>query len=307
MAVTLIEAAKQATNEVQQAVIETFAMSTDLLAVLPFQEIPGRSLTYNQEETLPGVAFRSVNGSYPESTGIVNPIVEQLVIAGGDMDVDKFIDKTMGAGHRSVQEALKIKASGHEISHKFIKGDSASNANEFDGLQTRLTGAQVIDNGAGSGGTALSLSKLDELIDAVDDPTHLFMSKAMRRWLTAAARNSGVGGYITYDVDAFGRRIAMYGDLPILIADGNGDVNASLGFNEAAASGGATATSIYAMSLGDGMLTGIQNGGIDVQDLGELQEKPTLRTRVEWYMALAAWHPRAAGRLRYISNAAVTA
>ena len=156
MAVTLIEAAKQVTNEVQQAVIETFAMSTDLLAVLPFQEIPGRSLTYNQEETLPGVAFRSVNGSYPESTGIVNPIVEQLVIAGGDMDVDKFIDKTMGAGHRSVQEALKIKASGHEISHKFIKGDSASNANEFDGLQTRLTGAQVIDNGAGSGGTALS-------------------------------------------------------------------------------------------------------------------------------------------------------
>lgn len=307
MAVTLIEAAKRAQTPLQQAVINVFAQSTDLLTALPFDDIPGRALTYNQEETLPGVAFRGVNDSYSESTGIVNPIVEQLVIAGGDLDVDNFIVKTMGEGQRSTQEAMKIKALAHEISHKFIKGDSSSNPKEFDGLQKRLTGNQVISAGGASGGSPLSLLKLDEVIDAVDTPTHLFMSKAIRRRLTAAARDTDVGGFITYDKDAFGRRLTMYNDLPILIADSNADVNASLGFNEAATGGGSTATSIYVLSLSEGMLTGIQNGGIDVKDLDELQEKPTMRTRVEWYMGLAAWHPRSAARLRDISDAAVAA
>ena len=308
MAVTLLEAAKRQSNPFSAAVIEVFAQSTDLLRVLPFDDIEGGSLTYNQEETLPGVAFRGVNDSYSESTGIVNPITEQLVIAGGDLDVDKFILRTLGEGQRATQESLKIKALAHEISHKFVKGDSASNPKEFDGLQVRLTGKQVISNSSAAAGGALSLTALDEVIDAVDSPTHLFMSKAMRRRLTAASRNTSVGGFITYTQNEFGKRVTMYGELPILIADSNADVNASLAFNEAATGGGASsATSIYVLSLGEGMLTGIQNGDIDVTDLGELESKPTMRTRAEWYMGMSVWHPRSAARLRDISNAAVAA
>lgn len=307
MALTLLEAAKRHTgDDIRSAVIELFAASTDLLRVLPFETIEGNALKYNQEASLPGIAFRGVNGSYTESTGVINPIVEQLVIAGGDVDVDKFINKTTGEGTRAAQESMKIKALGQEIGYKLVKGDSASTAKECDGLQVRLTGNQVKSNGGTSGGDPLSLQNLDEAIDRVDNPTHLLMSKGMRRLMTTASRKTTVGGFLTYERDEFGRQVMMYGDLPILTADHNADVQATLGFNEAGTGGGTTATSIYALSLGEGSMTGLQSDDMEVTDLGELQTKPTLRTRVEWYCGLALWSPRSACRLRDISNAAVT-
>jgi hypothetical protein len=172
----------------------------------------------------------------------------------------------------------------------------------------RLTGNQLIYAGTTDGGDALSLGKLDELIDIVENPTHLIMSKAMRRRLTAAARNTSVGGFISWDKDSFGRKIAQYNDLPILIMDTDNDGNQILGFSEVGYTGStATATSIYCVSFGEDKLGGIQNGPIDVRDLGELQTKPAKRSRVEWYPGIAVWHGRAAGRLAGISNAAVTA
>ena len=74
MAVTLVEAAKQSQNPIQSAIIEMYARSSDILAVLPFVTISGNALRYNREETLPGIGFRGVNEAYPESTGILNPV-----------------------------------------------------------------------------------------------------------------------------------------------------------------------------------------------------------------------------------------
>lgn len=309
MALTLLEAAKRnAGDDLRSTVIEIYAMSSDLLRVLPFEGIEGNALKYNQEETLPGIGFRGVNEGYSESTGVINPVMEPLVIAGGDLDVDKFIVKTMGEDQRSTQEAMKIKALAHKWTNTFIKGDSTVNTKEFDGLQIRLVGAQIIAAGATSGGDAMSLAKLDELLDTVDEPTHLLMSKAMRRRLTAAARNSTVGGYITYSKDEFGRRVTQYNDLPILIADPNSAAFATLAFDEANPGGGSNVgTSIYCLSLREQMLTGIQNGDISVEDLGELDSKPTLRTRVEWYNGISVWHPRAGARLWGIKDAAIVA
>jgi len=71
--------------------------------------------------------------------------------------------------------------------------------------------------------------------------------------------------------------------------------------------GAATATSIYVVSMGDGMLTGIQNGGIMAQDLGELESAPLYRTRIEWYNGIAVFNGRAATRLHNISNAKIVA
>lgn len=307
MALNLIEAAKRYANPVQQAIVEMFPENSDILLALPFETINGNAMLYNREETLPGVGFRGVNEAFTESTGVVNPVVEPLVIAGGDLDVDKFIVETMGEDQRSVHEAMKVKALAHRWTATFIKGDNATEPREFDGLQTRLTGSQKIVAGATANGTALSLSKLDELIDAVDSPTHLIMNKTMRRRLTAAARSTSVGGYVTYDKDAFGRRVTQYNDLPILIADQDETGADILPFTEAASSGTATATSIYCVSFGEGRFTGIQSSAPDVRDLGELETKPAYRTRVEWYNGIAIFAARAAARLWSIADAAVTA
>jgi hypothetical protein len=309
MALTLIEAAKRHTGDVMRStVVEIYAMESDILRVLPFDDIPGNALKYNVESALPGIGFRGLNEAWTESTGIINPQVEQLVIAGGECDVDSFIVKTMGADQRAAQEALKIKALAHKYSNTFIKGDSQSTPKEFDGLQVRLTGNQLIAAGGTSGGDALSLAKLDEAIDAVDNPTHLLMSRAIRRLLTAAARNTSVSGYITYGVDELGRRVTKYNDLPILIGDGNADAYQTLAFNEANPGGGSSVgTSIYVLALREGMLQGIQNAMPDVQDLGLIQAKPVYRTRIEWFTGLTLMHPRAASRLYGVKNAAVVA
>lgn len=310
MALTLVEAAKLAANQgaaLRSGIIELYAQNSDVLRTLPFSDINGNALRYNREETLPGIGFRGVNEAYTEDTGVINPVTEPLVIAGGDLDVDKFITTTMGGDQRTVREAMKVKALAHRWTKAFVKGDSASDAREFDGLQVRLTGSQKISAGSTSGGTALALSKLDELIDAVDEPTHLIMNRTMRRRLSAAARSSSVGGYITYTQDEFGRTVSRYNDLPILIVDQDNDGSDILQFNESASAGGATATSIYCVSFREGMLQGIQNGGMQVVDLGELQTKPVYRTRVEWYAGIALFHPKAAARLWSIGDLAVTA
>ena len=306
MALTLVEAAKLAPDVLSQGVIEMFAMQSDILASLPFESIPGGAVQYNREGALPGVAFRGVNESYTESTGVVNPITDSVVIAGGDIDVDRFLLQTRGQQQRAVQTEMKIKAIADSWTTKFVKGDSTSDPREFDGLQARLTGNQLIEAGSTNGGDALSLAKLDSLIDAVDNPTHLIMSKAMRRRLSAAARLYTVGGYVTYDLDSFGRRVMFYNDLPILVAYSQNGGTEPLGFTEVGSGGAtATATSIYCVSFGPGRLGGIQNGSMSVRDLGEQDSKPVFRTRVEWYAGIALWHGRAAARLRGISDAAV--
>ena len=305
-AMTLVEAAKLATdNPLKQGIIELYAGSSSILMNLPFVGISGNAYKYNREGSLPGVGFRGVNESYTPSNGIINPITEALVIAGGEVDVDKFIVATQGNSARATHEAMKVRALSLAWTKKFIKGDTASDAREFDGLQVRVTGNQVISAGTTANGAALSLGKLDQAIDQTLNPTALIMNKALRRRLTAAARLTTVGGYVTYSTDAFGRQITKYNDLPILEIDLDNEQNEILGFSEAADSGTDTATSIYVVSMGDDGLSGLQNGSIEVNDLGELQSSPLYRTRIEWYNGLAVFNGRAVTRLKFIGDLAV--
>lgn len=311
MALTLVEAAKVAANEgfeLESAVMLQYASSSPILEVLPFRDIAGNALKYNREEVMPGIGFRGVNGSFSESTGILNPQTESLAIAGGDLDVDTFLVRTMGEGVRSSQEMMKVRSLALAWTNTFIQGDTATNPVEFDGLKKRLTGTQLVSAGSTSGGDALSLAKLDEVIDAVVDPTHLIMNKAMRRRLTAAARTSTIGGFINYELDAFGRKVEVYQGLPILVLDEDNNKNKILPFTEAGAGGGSSVCcSIYCVSMGEMKFQGIQNGGIQVRDLGELDTKPCLRTRVEWYAGMAIFDGRSAARLYGVKDAAVTA
>ena len=307
-AMTLIEAAKLATDDpLKQGIIELYAGSSSILMNLPFMGISGNAYKYNREGSLPGVGFRGVNEGYTASNGVINPITESLVIAGGEVDVDKFIVATQGNSARATHEAMKVRALSLAWTKKFIKGDTASDPKEFDGLQVRTTGDQVISAGTTANGAALSLFVLDQAIDQTLNPTGLVMNKTMRRRLTQAARTSTVGGYVTYEKDAFGRQVTRYNDIPILEIDLDHEQTAILGFTEAAVSGTDTATSIYIVSMGDDSLTGLQNGSIEVNDLGEIQASPLYRTRIEWYNGLAAFNGRSVTRLRNIGDLAIVA
>ena len=306
MGLTLLESAKLDTNNLlRSGIIELYAGSSDILINLPLDTISGGSLAYNREQAMPGIGFRGVNESYTPSTGIINPLVEVLVIAGGELDVDKFLVQTRGEAQRTTQEAMKTRALSLAYTRKFIKGDSSSDPREIDGIQTRATGDQVIDAGSTANGAALSLTVLDEAYDQTYNPTHWIMSKAMARKFSAAARDTSVSGNIDWTVDQLGRKVRTYAGLPILTVDLDKTQTQILPFTEAAASGTDTATSIYCVGMGSDSLTGIQNGEMMVDDFGILQTSPVYRTRIEWYTGLAAFNGRSITRVRYIGDLAI--
>ena len=309
MAVTLIDAAKLAMGRDETllaTIMEIYARSSDLLQHMPFQDIPGGALVFNREATLPTAGFRGVNEAYTEGTGKTDKITESLAIAGGDVDVDTMLVNTGSSDMRAVQETMKIKALSLATTRVIIKGDVEATPKEFDGLQVRCTGDQVIDGGTSSGGDVLSLSKLDEAIDACEEATHLLMNEEMKSTLSAAARLYTVGGFITYDQDAFGRRVTFYNDLPILIADKDNNNAEILPFTEDNPGGGtAASTSIYVLSFAENGFVGIQNGVMKVRDLSEIDEKPVFRTRIEWYVSIAILRAKAVARLRGIKVGAV--
>lgn len=308
MALTLLEYSKLAEGDtLRQGVIEYYAGSSGILANLPFEDIQGNAYKYNTEETMPGIGFRGINETYTASNGVINPQTESLTIAGGTLDVDRFLIKTQGETARARHEAMKVRALSLNWTKKFIKGDSNDAPKEFDGLQVRLVNDQLIDAGATSGGDALSLAKLDETIDQVWNPTHLIMNKTMRRLLTAAARNTSVGGFITHEMDDFGKQITMYNGLPIIELDLDNEGNAILPFTEANPGGGtAASTSIYCVSFSEEGVMGLQNGSIEVEDLGLTDDGTLYRTLVEWYSSFGVFHSRGAARLRGIKNDTVT-
>src|SRR5258708_1348252 len=121
MALTLIEAAKLNNGDVlRNAIVKLYTGTLSSLQKLPFENIFCNAMKYKREGALPGIGFRGVNEAYTPSTGILNPVVEALVIAGGDLDVDKFILDTMGQNQRSVQEAMKVRALALAWTDKFI-------------------------------------------------------------------------------------------------------------------------------------------------------------------------------------------
>ncbi|WP_029100211.1 major capsid protein [Brevibacillus thermoruber] len=297
MALTLVEAAKLSQDTLQRGVIETFARNSAILELMPQMDIVGNAYAYNQEGTLPGIGFRDVNEGYVESAGVVNPQTEKLYIAGGDVDVDRFIVQTRSNINdvRAIHTEMKAKALALAITNQYFNGDTAVNPKGFDGLKKRLTGKQVIT--AGDNGATLTLTMLDELIDAVEGtPDAIFCSKAMRREIKKIIQSHN--GYSESDKDAFGRPVMTYGGIPIRVIETDNTGTEILDFNETQGTANNT-SSIYAVKFGaEQYVSGLQNGGVSVRDLGELAEKPVYRTRIEWYAGMAIFHPRAAARLK---------
>lgn len=312
MALTLVEAAKLSQNALQRGVIETFVIEGAVLDQIPLLEISGNAYSYNEEAALPGVEFRAVNAGYTESTGTVNQKTESLVILGGDADVDRFIQQTRSnlTDQRAVQTRMKVKAATYKFQDTFINGDVAVDANSFDGLKKRLTGVQVIDAdtnglavvGADDAARHTFLDRVDELIAACAGADVLYMNAAILGKLKSAARR--IGGW-TQGRDDFGRTIDAYNGIPLRDIGKKADGTNIIPQTETQGTAVGITSSIYAVRWGqdesDRAVTGLHNGGVQVEDMGQLETKPALRTRIEFYTGLAVFGNGAA-RLRGVLN-----
>ena len=307
MALTLIEAAKLAQTPLQSGVIETIAKNSGVLERLPFLPVSSNAYTYNRESVLPGVAFRAIGESYTESTGVINPITERLAILGGFSDYDRALVKTQGSVNdlRAVHDAMKAKAESLHFTKHFFNGDSAADPKAFDGLKVRLTGDQVISMGSSDGGDVLTLSKLDEMIDAVvGGPDAIFLNKRLRRKVSDLVRAAGQS--VETVSDAFGRQLSAYASIPLVVVEGDETGTEILGFSEPDLDNGdkSVTASIYGVKFGAGeFVSGLQCGELDVIDMGLYGGGVAYRTLIEWITGVACFHPRAAARLRGIKNA----
>ena len=298
MATTLAQYSKLSQDVLLQGVIETIIRESPILQALPFIEIVGNGLTYNRERTLPTATFYAVNATWQAPEAIeFDQLTAVLKILGEDADVDNYVKAT----RQNVQdiEAAIIELTAKSVRHKFeetfIYGTTtaflgmAADPNAFEGIirliNTTTAGDQVVTMG-GTGAT-LTLSKLDELIDAVKGgkPDLLLMSRRSRRRINALVRASGA--VLETSKDDFGNFIQLWNGIPIGISDFIRDSHVLTAGYETAVSGG-TCSTIYALCFGEGALAGITGpGGLTVERIGSLESKDATRTRIKWYCALA--------------------
>jgi len=291
VALTLAEGAKLSNDVLLEGVIETVVKDSPVLQRLPFIEIVGNGLTYNRENAAATAGFFAVGDSWTENTPTFTQVTVALSILGGDADVDNYIAST----RNNVQDleaavvALKAKAVQEKFEETFILGDTGTDADSFNGIDTLCAAGQTLSIGVN--GAALTLAKLDELVDAVrgGKPEMLLMSRRTRRQLTALARSSG-SGVVEQERDEFGRMAQFYDGVPIGVSDYIPDDQ-----TQGTAS---DASTIYALTVGEGALVGLTGpGGLQVERVGSLESKDATRVRVKWYVSLALFNELTLARL----------
>lgn len=291
--ISLAQSARMTNDVLQAGVIEVLATESKLLQLLPFMNVQGSGYTYNIEKNLGNAQFRKVNGGYNYGAIETIPVTERIVILGDEAIVDTYqiavesdINNLM-----AIEVALRTKAIAHKFEKCFISGGTAAGsgvpsetaANEFVGILTRYTEATPanIPSEALPLYTAQVITKTEDLIGDLDTlldmvaggADALIMNKKTRRQLTAKGR-----AFCEYRQGEFGTQFLQYGGVDVVDLDGEllADdiiIAAKFGAKEA--------------------VCGLQNGGVRVTALGEMESQPQLKTRIEWFVGLAVFNPKA--------------
>lgn len=309
MAVTLAESAEITQDPRLPAVVGQLQVS-NVLNRVPFENIVGRAFSYNSEATLPAAAFRAVNAGYTESTGTFTTATENIVILGGEYVVDRFLEQTSAGTVASLvaaQRDMKARSIAAKWADTFFNGDTAVDANSFNGLKKRVTGGQVITSG--TNGAAMNtdaatrtafLDRLDALVAAVPGCDALYASRQVIAMLRTVYRNVTLSNY-TFD-ELTGQRVEVptWQGIPILDAGLKADQTAILAQNETVGTSTNT-SSIYAVNFGQSLnepgVVGLTNGGLQIDAPRELETKPSILGRIEFYTGLAMLGAQPAARL----------
>lgn len=309
MAMTLAEAAVVTQDPRLPAVVGRLNVS-NVLNRVPFEPIAGRAFSYNSEATLPAAAFRAVNAGYTESTGTFTTATESLAILGGEYVVDRFLEQTSGGTVASLvaaQRDMKARSIAAKWGDTFFNGAVGVDANSFNGLKTRVTGGQVISSG--TNGAAMNtdaatrtafLDRLDALVGLVPGCEAIYASDAVIAMIRTVFRNVTIANYTVDTLTGRPVDVPTWQGVPILSAGKKADQTQILAQNETQGSA-VNASSIYAVRFArsefDEGVMGITNGGLQVDPPRELETKPSILGRIEFYCGLAVMGQQAAARL----------
>lgn len=328
MANTMVELERLSTDVLKKGIMKTIIYNSPLIPYLPFITVTGNSYLFNQETAEAAADWYTVGDTWAEGTPTWAQRNVALKVLGGDADTDAFIQQTRK--DQDVEAAiieLKAKAIAYKFDLDSIMGGTTVQVDTkaMQGLMLLLAGcenatatrntdwdapnnAQIIDAGPTAGTSAtLTIAKLDELIDAVKvkPVDYLLMSKAMRRKVNSLARSSGSSGVsvLTETHAQFGKFIDYYNGIPIIVSDrvpdniqdGNGSGVVTLtSYDQTTTRGtGYDNGVIFAMHFGEDGLCGVQNAGIQTEDIGKLETKDARRTRIKWYVNMELFNIKA--------------
>lgn len=315
MSVTLAQAKLNVQDDLQAQVIDEFAKSNYLFNNLTFDDVVsptggGATLTYGYTRviTQPTAAFRAINAEYVAQEATKQRYTADLKAFGGSFDIDRIISNMGGIVNEvDFQMTQKIKAASALFNDTVINGDSAVDANAFDGLDKAITGSSTEYNTT----TAIDLSTsalvtanymsfldmLDEFLSGLDGtPSFIGGNAKLIAKIRACARRAGM--YMTSKND-FGQQVEFYGNTALV------DFGAKAGSNNpVVAIDGATGnTSLYAGRLGlDGFHAVSMAGVAPVQSwLPDFKTAGAVKKgEVEMVAAVVLKATKAAGAFRKI-------
>lgn len=273
MPVTLLEAKKNVQDDLQTGVIDEFRKSNWLLNNLTFDDVVsptggGATLTYGYTRliTQPTAAFRAVNSEYTPQEVTKQRYNADLKVFGGAFEIDRIIANMGGiVSEVTLQMQQKVKAAQSLFNNTVINGDSAVDANAFDGLEKALAGSSTeytpsaaIDLSTSSAidtNYKVFLDEIDEFLALLDGkPSGLLVNSKLRAKIRACARRAGM---YSETKDDFGRNIETYDGIPLV------DVGEKPGTNQLVIPVDPTSkeTSLYAVRLGMDGFHGISMAG----------------------------------------------
>lgn len=288
------EAEKLSNNQLVAGVITEIIDRDDLFAILPFTQVNGKAYVYNRENALATADWLDPNEEVKESASTFTEVTTNLRILAGDVDVDKFLMTTMGDTNSqlAIQLSAKAKALGREFRKVLATGNHSTNSKQFDGVAKLVASTQKID----ATKKPLTFAMLDELLDMIPLGADCIMMRSgtYRAYLQLLRATSGTNAPLVM-MENFGRPMLTHNGVPIIVndfipkTDNSGDV-----------------CEIYAMRLNetDGLhgLYGGSNAGIVVENLGTVQNKDAVRTRMKWYCGLALKSTKSLAALTNVPN-----
>lgn len=239
MPVTLEQAKLNTLTDYDPAIIDEFRKGSALMDLMIFDTAVnpaggGSTLTYGYRRVSKqrSAEFRALNTEYTPSVAETTQHNVQLVPLGGSFEVDRVLASIgpVASNEVNFQMSQLIKSANATFIDGVINGDTAVNANSFDGLDKALTGTTTEITG-GKDWSALTtadsahkvLDDLDELLSALDGPaTALIGNTRALAKLRAAARRANM--YTKAPVDglmgANGRPVEreMIGDIVVIDA-----------------------------------------------------------------------------------------
>ncbi|WP_404285425.1 major capsid protein [Glutamicibacter arilaitensis] len=177
MPVTLAQASQNAQTEFDTSVIDEFR-TNDLMELVTFDDVVnpaggGATLTYGYRRLVtPGEAdFRAINSEYVPKEATTQQFTTELKVLGGSFQIDRVLAKIGPAASNEValQTSQKIKAVQAKFGEAVILGDSAVDADSFDGLSKALAGSSTEDSTARDWSGPMTQALAFKILTDVDD------------------------------------------------------------------------------------------------------------------------------------------